>query len=256
MTAPLAGLRMVITRAAGPGAERWGAVFEKHGADVAYLPLIEVVPPTDPGPLHAAIERLEEFDWVAFTSAHAVHALLDATGGEWPAGPRIAAVGTATAAALEELGRPADLLPPDERAQGLAAAMIEDLEPGRRVLLPRAADGRPELGERLQEAGHSVTSVIAYAKRLPAGAPGLARELFGSAPVGWVAFASPSSCRNLAVLFGATEWPRRRGELQAASIGPTTSTALRQLGVAPACEAARPDPEALADAVTAALASG
>ncbi|HZI64824.1 MAG TPA: uroporphyrinogen-III synthase, partial [Thermoanaerobaculia bacterium] len=59
---------------------------------------------------------------------------------------------------------------------------------------------------------------------------------------------SGSAARNFASLFGG-QWPERRRELRAASIGPVTSGALRALGVEPAAEAAQPSDRDLVRAI-------
>ncbi len=113
---------------------------------------------------------------------------------------------------------------------------------------------RPDLARGLRAAGARVTAVIAYRKRLPAPAPAGARRLFATA-VGWVTCTSPRIARHLARLFG-DDWPRRRGELRAISIGPVTSAELRRLGVEPAAEAASPSDRALVEAMQAACLPG
>jgi uroporphyrinogen-III synthase len=316
---PLAGLRVVVTRA-----ERQAgglvAAFAAAGAAVETLPLLEVALPVDPAPLTRAAGELRLYDWVVFTSANAVHALLGptrhlpasaqpATGSDRPgaiqpaaagdsappagsekpavapagsagvrpavatsfAGPaaagagspaaslpprlRVAAVGAATGAALRGLGVEPSLIAAagEQSAGGLLAALLPHLDCGQRVLLPQAADALPTLREGLLAAGVAAVAVTAYEKRRPREAPRRAAELFGAVPIGWVSFSSPSIVRHFAGLFG-TDWPRRRGELHAASIGPVTTAELHRTGVEPAAEAASPGDAALVAAVIAAVA--
>ena len=100
---PLAGLRVVVTRAAAQGGGLVRA-FEAAGARVETLPLLEVVPPADPVPLAEAVGRLTSFDWVVLTSANAAAPLAAALPGPWPPGVRVAVVGPATARAAREQG--------------------------------------------------------------------------------------------------------------------------------------------------------
>jgi uroporphyrinogen-III synthase len=264
---PLAGLRVVVTRAEHQAAGLAAALAEA-GAAVELLPLLEVVPPDDPAPLARAAAQLALFDWVVFTSANAVRALLPLAGDAWPPRLRTAAVGAATAAALRAHDVEPAVVAPATAAQGgddaeparaapgaagLLAALLPHLDCGQRVLLPQAADALPTLRDGLLAAGISVVAVTAYAKRLPPAAPARAAALFDASAIRWVVFTSPSIVRHFAGLFGDT-WERRRGELQAASIGATTSAELRRLGVEPRAEAARPTAAALVAAVTLALA--
>lgn len=251
-TAPLAGVRVVVTRAeaqAGELARR----LARAGATVALLPLIETIPPDDPRPLARAASELPLYDWAVFTSANGARALLDAAEGSLPARLAVAVVGNATAAVLRQAGFEPRLV----AAKGNAEALLADLAPHvahRRVLLPQAADARPVLAQGLEAAGADLSAVVAYAKRLPQDAPARAAELFSSAPLGWVTFTSGGIARRFAGLLAA-EWPERRRELLAASIGPVTSADLRALGVEPAVEAAEPTDEALVEGIAGIVAS-
>lgn len=249
-TAPLAGLRVVVTRPEHQAGDLLEA-FRAAGARAEPLPLIEIGPPDDPAPLERAAREIDRYEWLVLASANAAEAMLDrlparrlsapagrsaALASVLPPGLRTAAIGPATADALRRRGIEPALVAGDSRAEGLAAELAPHLAPGARLLLPQPADARPVLAAELTRAGAEVTSVIAYAKRLPAIAPARARELFGDRdPLGWVTFTSPSIARAFAGLFGDS-WSQRRPTLQAASIGPVTSEALRELGVEPAAE--------------------
>lgn len=249
---PLDGLRVVVTRAAHQ-AEPTARAFEEAGARVELLPLLEVVPPDDPEPFRRAVASLAGFDWVAVTSPNAARALAETLDAPWPAphaeAPRIASVGGATSRALESQGLPVHLEAEISHAEGLAAALTDEARAGARFLLPQAADALALLADQLATAGGRVTRVDAYAKRTPPDAPSRAGELFPSARhLGWVTFTSPSTARAFADLWG-DEWPERRLDLLALSIGPVTSCALAELGVAPAAEAKEPGDEGMVEAM-------
>ncbi|HEX2252295.1 MAG TPA: uroporphyrinogen-III synthase [Thermoanaerobaculia bacterium] len=266
---PLEGVRVVVTR---PVHQAGGlaAALEDLGARPEVLPLAEVIPPEDPEPLRRAAADLGRYSWIAFTSANAVHALLAAAGGKLPPQVRLAAVGDATADALRRRGLEPHRIAPERTGAGLAAELAaeawSDAGEGvaaetpaafpaprtRPVLLPQAADARPELARGLAAAGVLHEAVVAYGKRLPPAAPARARELFPPGePLGWVTFTSPRIVRAFAEL--VPDFAARRNTLRAASIGPTTSAALRRLGVEPAATAAEPSDRGLAAAVAGAV---
>ncbi|MFP3940323.1 MAG: uroporphyrinogen-III synthase [Thermoanaerobaculia bacterium] len=264
----LAGVRVVVTRAAHQ-APPTVLAFEEAGAAVELLPLLEVVPPEDSAPLDAALGALGTFAWVVFTSSNAAERVLSHPA--WPAaqppGLHVASVGGATSEALRNRGVEPDLEAADPRAEGLADAVRDRLAAGggagrgsegstgrTPILLPQASDARPVLAEELTLAGARVERVDAYAKRTPPEAPERARQVFGRGALGWVTFTSPSTARRFADLWG-DDWPSRRRTLLAASIGPVTSDALRELGVEPAAQAERPGDRELVAAVARALAA-
>jgi uroporphyrinogen-III synthase len=179
---------------------------------------------------------------------------------------RAAAVGEATARALREAGVEPYLVAEGGTGAALAAEMAA-ADPhlaGAPVLLPLAADARPDLAQGLAAAGAAVDAVVAYDKRAPAGTAARARRLFPpGAPLGWVTFTSPRLARTLAELLDqlagddpAERWEARRATHRAASIGPTTTATLRRLGVEPAAEAAAPGDADLVAAVVRAAATG
>jgi uroporphyrinogen-III synthase len=249
MTLSLAGRVVAVTRLAG-GEDSLADRLRALGAEVLEAPAIALAPPASWEPLDAALSALDRTGWIAFASANAAERTLErARALGIPAAalarPRLAAVGAATAERVARLLRPPDLVP----AIATGAALAEALGPrvrGVRVLVPRAEDGRAELTEGLAAAGAEVDAPAAY-RTVPAPAEALAPLALALAAgrVDAVAFASPSAVRSVASALGAELL--RRAVL--ASIGPTTSDALRALGLEPAVEPARAGGAALAEAI-------
>ncbi len=241
----LDGQRVVVTRASHQAAGLIAA-FTAAGAEVVALPLLELAAADDRQALRQAARDAGGFDWLAFTSANAVDAFLPLIATPARRRLRCAVVGAATAAALRGFGVKPALTATAPHARGLLADLTPRLAPGTRILIPQAADARPDLARGLRAAGARVSVVCAYRKRLPAAAATAGRRLFAT-EVGWVTCTSPRIARHLARLFG-DDWPRRRGELRAISIGPVTSDELRRLGVEPAVEAISPSDQAMVEA--------
>jgi len=249
---PLSGIRVIITRSPQQIGGLTTALREV-GADVITLPLLEILPPADPSGLKRAAADLEGYDWVVFTSANAVEALLKETGGDLPPELSVAVVGPATAERLAVLnGRIPDLEAMRSDAAGLAGELIPHLGARRRILVPQAADARPTLVRALAEADATPTAVVAYDKGLPPEAAYRAAELFRGTSIGWVTFTSSRIVHHFVEVVGKG-WARRKKELLAASIGPVTSATLRELGIEPAAEAERPEDRLLADAIVRAV---
>src|SRR5207237_7103076 len=114
---------------------------------------------------------------------------------EWNArSRRLAAVGPATARALEQRGLRAAVIPDEYVAEALAVALGEVA--GQRVLLPHAELAREVLADDLRQRGATVDEIAIY-RTLPA-APdpqGLAELKRG---VDAVTFTSGSAARNFA----------------------------------------------------------
>lgn len=248
---PLAGRTVVVTREPG----RAGTLVDRlaaAGAAVVALATRATAPAADGGAaLRAATRSLGGTEWVVLASTTAVEALFaELHDARDLAGVRVAAVGSATAAALAAHGVTADLVGTPGRGRGAAEALLERFPapsgPGpKRVLVPRAAGGRPELLEGLTRLGWQARAVEAYRSVVPAADP---ETLERAAAADAVVFASPSAVEGYCELAGAARLPP-----SVVTIGPTTSAAVRARGVAVAAEAASPDPDALVAALEAAL---
>ncbi|MGA8599443.1 MAG: uroporphyrinogen-III synthase [Bryobacteraceae bacterium] len=224
----LAGQRIVVTRAAHQ-AEELAAPLRESRADVILVPVIGIVPPADPQPLKAAAARLNQYDWVIFSSANAVEAIREELGSiSWPPKVRIATVGEATRQAAEELGWHVDVVPDRFVAEALVESLAEETLRGSRVLLPTSAIARPVIPQALMEKGAVVDVVEAYRNVLPEGIERRALEIFSTEPLpDWLTFTSSSAADNLVKLIGAE---RLRG-MKIASIGPITSASVLAHGL-------------------------
>jgi uroporphyrinogen-III synthase len=228
----LAGRRIVVTRRPGQ-ASVLAELLRARGATVVEVPAIEIAPAPDPSALDEALSGLERYDWIVFTSANTVNAVLGRMTllGLEPRlgarGPKVAAVGPATAAALRQ-AFPDDTvaLAPGEsfRAAGVAEAFGRRGITGARVLLPGSTRAREELPSALRVAGAVVDPVPAYATVEP---PDLGERVAKVFADGFdlVAFASPSAVEAFAQAAGE----RTRGT-RAVAIGPTTAEAARAAG--------------------------
>jgi uroporphyrinogen III methyltransferase/synthase len=162
---PLWGRRVVVTRAQTQASALSGRLQEQ-GAIPIEVPTIRIDPPGDGG---AGLERAAtdlasgRYDWVVFSSANAVTALLAHLADARSFGPaRIAAMGPGTADALAAWRIVPDLVPERAIAEGMLEAFPDPAGPGSRVLLPRAAAGRDVLPAGLLAAGWQVDAVEAY----------------------------------------------------------------------------------------------
>lgn len=229
----LAGLRIVITRAPHQ-AEELAHPLRDAGAEPILVPVIDIAPPDDPGPLREAAAELDSFDWIIFTSVNAVKAFaaelpVPRTGNH----PHVAVIGTATCAAAEKAGFPVALRPDKYFAESLVSAFAAGSLNGKRILIPSAAVTRDVVPSELRKFGAEVTIVEAYRNVIPPAAAERVQQVFSSHLPDWVTFASSSAVNNLVALAGTG--PLKF--IQIASIGPLTSDAVRRHGLAVNVEA-------------------
>ena len=240
---PLFGRRVVVTRARSQAGEL-SVLLEELGAEVREFPTIEVRPPEDFGPLDGAIRNLDSFDWLVLTSVNGVEAFMDRLryhGLDLRAIPRktkVAAIGPATAEALEGVGLRVDVVPEEFRAEALVEAIEDGSLAGKRVLIPRAKVAREVLPEKLGEAGAEVVVPPAY-ETVPSseGKEALARDL-EVGTIDCVTFTASSTVTNFVSAFGGDETARLLADTKVACIGPITADTARGNGLRVDTEAA------------------
>ena len=224
---PLAGLRIVVTRAAHQ-ADELAEPLAAFGAEVILAPMIGIAPPADPAPLATALFEIDQYDWIVFTSTNAVRAL-----GPQKCRARIATVGRATREFAERNGWTVDITPESYVAEALVEALGTESVRGKHVLIPAAAITRDVVREELTRRGAIVDLVEAYRNVMPSEAAELAKRVFRLPFPDWITFASSSAVENLASVI-ETDILRQS---KIVSIGPVTSKTLRERGLPVTAEA-------------------
>lgn len=231
---PLAGRRILVTRASGQ-ANDLAALLGAAGAESVTIPTIRVEPPDDWEAVDRAVEQIARYDWIVFTSANGVNGLLTrlrarGRAAEALRGPKIAAVGTATARALGEHGLAAELIPATFQAEGLAASLREHGIAGARVLYARAAAVREVLGEQLRANGANLDEVVVYRTAPDREGAARLRKVLSAGGVDAAIFASPSSVHSTVEMLGEGAVELLSGPV-IACIGPVTARAAREAGL-------------------------
>lgn len=232
---PLFGRSVVVTRAREQ-ASGLAQELVQLGADVIQCPTIEISPLPDYAELDAAIERLSEYAWLLFTSVNGVRWFwkrLEAAGKDSRALGlcRVAAIGPATAEALEARGIRPDFIPERYVAEGVVEGLLaRGKVDGVRMLLPRAAKAREVLPDELRKAGARVDVISAY-ETIPAAArKDEVLERMRAGTLDCVTFGSSSTVENFLSLIPA-ETLRAHPDVRLAAIGPVTAKTLEAHGL-------------------------
>ncbi|UCC48087.1 MAG: uroporphyrinogen-III synthase [Gemmatimonadota bacterium] len=228
---PLKGLRIAVTR---PPAQAQALIdgLRELGAEPLSYPTIRIADPSDRRPLRRAVENLENYDWIVFTSANGVvrffQELRAVRGAAVLADNQyVAAIGPATAEALREHGVHPKVMPEEYVAEAVADALTAAADmAGCRVLLPRAAGARQVLTTQLCAAGAEVDEVVAYESKPDAEGIAALRASIERGELDVVTFTAASTVRHFVEEAGA-----ELGRTRVAVIGPITAEAARALGV-------------------------
>ena len=247
----LAGRRILVTRAASQ-AGKLSQGLRALGAIPVEVPVLEIQPPLSYDALDQALAQFASYHWLILTSTNAVRAFADraATLGLQLSAihlPQVAAVGAATAEEARKAGLPVALVPEAYVGESLAAALAPQIS-GKRVLIARAALARDVIPDALRAAGAEVDVVDAYRNAMPAAAPAQLRAALKQG-IEAATFTSSSSVTHLADAARAAGLAFPLAGVPAISIGPITSTTLREYNWPPAAEAAPHDIPGLIAAV-------
>jgi uroporphyrinogen-III synthase len=254
-SSPLAGKRVIITRAALQSSELFERLRER-GSIPASLPLVSFAVPSDYRPLDSALRELETFDWVLFTSANAVQALIARSStlglnlnlADRPC--KIAVVGPTTEKEAKKAGFSVTYVAKTHLGVALAEELGQQLRE-KRVFLPRSDRANPDLPQALRLLGAKLTDVVAYRTLAPSEVDRdrVAAIVTGEADA--VLFFSPSAVYNFVDLVGGQRLSALQERVAMTAVGPVTAAALREAGVQRIVVAADTTPAAIVAALEA-----
>ena len=241
---PLAGLRIVVGRARHQACALSSGLREL-GADVIEIPFIEIRKPRSYKPLDTALKNLQDYDWLILTSVNGVEALwkrvqnLRLSKRQFKH-VQVAAIGPATKKAIKKRGIKVNVVPEEYVAESVVES-LRDQVAGKRVLLARARVARDVIPRELRKLGAKIDVVEAYETVIPQSSRTRLRAILKDSKrrPHMITFTSSSTVRNFVALLGKKVWRGRRRPRKAspldgvrlASIGPITTSTLRELGL-------------------------
>jgi uroporphyrinogen-III synthase len=246
----LDGLGVLVTRPepqAGPLARR----LAELGARVFRLPAVELKPREDRAAQRASLGPLDRFQWIVFVSTNAVR--FGAAFLEERRDLKLAAVGPATAAALNHAGFRVALVPSAgyDSEHLLATPEFSHVD-GQRILIVRGGGGRELLAESLTARGAEVSYVDVYERRPARPVPGAVEAVEAQWQAGAIDVVTATSPELLRSLFEILSPAGRKLLARTALLagGARIAATARQIGLeGPLLVAAEPDDEGMVDAL-------
>ena len=233
-TLPLFGKTLVITRPEKQSESFMSGLLER-GADPFLFPVIETVAPDDWKPLDDALQQLDRYDGLIFTSVNGVKFFmrrLKEIGKDVRElkGLRLYTIGPKTEQSVNALGITVDVVPEDFVAESLVTSMGKENLKGKRFLLPRAAVAREILPNQLREQGAFVDVAPAYQTTRPqTDTQELIRRL-KEGSIHAITFTSSSTVRHFMQSIGEELRPQLE-KTAIACIGPVTAKTAEKAGL-------------------------
>jgi uroporphyrinogen-III synthase len=172
------------------------------------LPLLKIVAVDDPTVAGELLSQSNRWDWVIFASTNAVRFALAICEGSYtpPRRTRIAAIGQATAEALNKAGVRVDLIPkPQFNSESLLASPEMADVTGQSILIVRGEGGREHLGQTLKTRGAEVAYAEVYRRVLPEADIAHWIDLWRQGHIDVVTITSGEALNNLTQLLGETK---------------------------------------------------
>ena len=232
-TKPLFGKTIVVTRARAQASEMV-AVLEDLGARVLEFPTISIKP-LPVTRLADVIAGINKYAWLTFTSVNGVKEFLTQVydlGYDIRdlKGPKICAIGPATAAEVKCRGMRVSAVPSEYRAEAVAEILLREALVGEWILLPRARGARKILPELLRSRGIGVDELEIYEAVPASSISGSDRQLLEKGMVDLITFTSSSTVKNLNSMLKKETVAKLSSQAQVACIGPITAQTAREAG--------------------------
>ncbi|MFQ5841905.1 MAG: uroporphyrinogen-III synthase [Thermodesulfobacteriota bacterium] len=232
------GKRIVITRAQEQAGELT-RLLRGYGAHVIEFPTIKIVPPDSWDPVDKAVENLEAYQWVIFTSTNGVKFFLKRLKLKKRrlrefSDLRFCAIGPRTAQEIEKTGAKVDVVPDQYYAEALVQRLgSEELEE-KRILLARARKARDLVPKELRKLGAAVDVVEVYQTIMPNVSNKEIERVFQGNRIDLITFTSSSTVNHFVRMY------EEKGGLKnplvgvaIAAIGPITADTLLRRGITP-----------------------
>ncbi|WP_027159695.1 uroporphyrinogen-III synthase [Methylobacter luteus] len=200
----LNGARVLVTRPAHQ-AENLSRLIQERGGEVVRFPVLDIVARDNIEEVQDALKNLDKFQWVVFISPNAVNFALKANNGKIDRlkTVRFAAVGRATAQALEAAGLTVDVVPEQGYTSEALLAMPQMQQvKGQACLIVRGEGGREELANTLRSRGAVVQYLEVYKRTIPSIDSSQVVQLLAQQRLDVITVTSGEALQNLLIMLG------------------------------------------------------
>lgn len=240
---PLFGKTIAVTRAPHQSL-KLGELLSEKGAQVIYIPTIEITPIIPNRKLKQAIDSLHTYNFIIFTSVNSVslffnHLMKYGRDTRALHGIKIIPIGNATAMSLLSKGVIPDFLPEEFSSEGIIKVLQKMDIRNKRFLLPKAKESRNVIVEYITKEGGICNTVSLYKTVVPKKPSSLTEK------PDIITFTSSSTVDNFITLYG----DGLLKESIIASIGPVTTERLKENNIRVHIEAKRYNISGIVEAI-------
>jgi len=231
----LKGKKILITRPENQ-AKDFIELLKVQGAEPISFPTIRIISPRDWIKVDKAIDNLNTYDVLIFTSVNGVKFFFQRLKKKGKnigslKELKMVAIGPKTAAAIERRHLPVDIVPQKFQAESVVEALEKKRITGKQFLLPRAEKARDVLPKEITKRGGHIDVVTVYRTSMGKGNIHEVKELFRKRLIHVITFTSSSTVKNFVELLAEKNISKMIKGAVVASIGPITADTAASLGV-------------------------
>ncbi|WP_035177147.1 uroporphyrinogen-III synthase [Alkalihalobacterium bogoriense] len=228
---PLSNKRIVVTRSKDQ-APVFSEKIKQYGGIAIEVPLIKIKEADDMNPVLTAVQHLDFYDWIVFTSVNAVVFFMDAvyvhTGHRnLKFKGKIAVVGEKTKEAVQQFAIEPSFMPDEFVAEAFVTQLIPLLKKEHRILFPKGNLARDIVPTSLRKYGCTVDDIVVYSTTINHEAKPELLRILNTVDV--MTFTSSSTVTNFFTLLHDKQV--KVDHLLFCCIGPITAKTLQKYGI-------------------------
>ncbi|MEH7273017.1 uroporphyrinogen-III synthase [Neobacillus vireti] len=223
--------KVLVPRGTGQ-AKSFSQLVEKYGGISIEIPLIAFRPIEINQRLQTAMDQIDTYDWIIFTSNVTVETFFSfKKKEEFGSFPKIAVIGKKTEEVLNEFGLHAEFVPSAYVAEVFVEEFLPFVEKGSKILLPKGNLAREYIASSLIHNGSYVDEIVIYETYMPNESREKLAGMLSAGELDILMFTSPSTVDHLMSVVQEYKLESHLEQCIIGCIGPVTEKKLLSYGL-------------------------
>jgi uroporphyrinogen-III synthase len=223
--------KVLVPRGTGQ-AKSFSQLVEKYGGISIEIPLIAFRPIEYTQQLQNAINQIDTYDWIIFTSNVTVETFFSFYKKVEPKSfPRIAVIGKKTEEVLQEKGFKTEFVPSAYVTEVFTDEFLPLVPSGSKVLIPKGNLAREYISTALSNHGVLVDEIVIYETYMPEASTEKLAKMLVQDELDILMFTSPSTVNHFMSVVKKYQLESHIDRCVVSCIGPVTEKKLRAFGL-------------------------
>ncbi len=222
--------KVLVPRGAGQ-AKSFSQLVEKYGGISIEIPLIAFRPIELTAHLQRAMDEINTYDWIVFTSNVTVETFFSFYKNDHNSFPRIAVIGRKTEEVLQERGYNAEFVPSSYVTEVFTDEFLPIVPSGSKVLIPKGNLAREYISTSLSNHGVLVDEIVIYETYMPEESTEKLANMLCNDELDILMFTSPSTVNHFMSVVKEYKLENHLKRCVISCIGPVTEKRLVAYGL-------------------------